>query len=154
MDCFFFLLLSTHLWHFPANHVPTVDILKMCSNFSVESQLQSKGLRWLGHTFRMVDNRLLKGVVWLVQGCHPPGRSMLTFNDVASIEWHKCCITRPYKDAQNRVLWRDKTCPARTLLNMTWSLIKLLLLLQHSHIAICHDYSMCVSVLCQNAGPG
>ena len=23
-------------------------------------------------------------------------------------------INRPYKDAQNRLLWRDKTCPART----------------------------------------
>ena len=27
---------------------------------------------------------------------------------------HRCRITRPYKDAQNRLLWRDKTCPART----------------------------------------
>ena len=25
-----------------------------------------------------------------------------------------CRITSPYKDAQNRLLWRDKTCPART----------------------------------------
>ncbi len=27
---------------------------------------------------------------------------------------HKCRIGRPYRDAQDRQLWRDKTCPART----------------------------------------
>ena len=32
----------------------------------------------------------------------------------ASSDCHECSITRPYKDAQNRLLWRDKTCPART----------------------------------------
>ncbi len=25
-----------------------------------------------------------------------------------------CRINRPYRDAQDRLLWRDKTCPART----------------------------------------
>ncbi len=25
-----------------------------------------------------------------------------------------CRISRPYRDAQDRLLWRDKTCPART----------------------------------------
>ena len=27
---------------------------------------------------------------------------------------HECRITRPDKNAQNRLLWRDKTCPARS----------------------------------------
>jgi len=25
-----------------------------------------------------------------------------------------CWIGRPYRDAQDRLLWRDKTCPAHT----------------------------------------
>ena len=32
----------------------------------------------------------------------------------ASSDCHECRITRPCKDAQNRLLWRDKTRPART----------------------------------------
>ena len=45
---------------------------------------------------------------------HSPGCPRLSFNDVASSDCHECCITRPYKDARNRLLWRDKTCPACT----------------------------------------
>ena len=39
-------------------HVPDVDILSRCNISSVESQLRSQRLRWLGHTFRMPNDRL------------------------------------------------------------------------------------------------
>ena len=31
-----------------------------------------------------------------------------------------CGMNKPYKDAQNRVLWRDKTCLAHTQFIMSW----------------------------------
>ena len=34
------------------DHVPNVDTLNRCNTLSVESQLQDKRLRWLGHVFR------------------------------------------------------------------------------------------------------
>ena len=37
-----------------------------------------------------------------------------SFNDVAVRDCQLRRITKPYKDAQNRLLWRDKTCLART----------------------------------------
>ena len=40
--------------------MPNVDILSRCNTSSVESQLRSKRLRWLGHTFRMPNDRLPK----------------------------------------------------------------------------------------------
>ena len=65
-------------------------------------------------TFRMPNNRLPKKLLFgQVKGTRPSGRPRLSYNDVAS-DCHECRITRPYKDAQNRLLWRDKTCPART----------------------------------------
>ena len=39
-------------------YVPAVNILNRCNTFSVESQLQSKRLRWLAHTLRMPHNNL------------------------------------------------------------------------------------------------
>ena len=48
------------------------------------------------------------------KGTRPSGRPRLSYNDAALSDCHECRITRPYKDAQNRLLWRDKTCPART----------------------------------------
>ena len=35
-------------------------------------------------------------------------------------------IGRPYRDAQDSLLWKDKTCPARTWLIMSWKALKLL----------------------------
>ena len=32
-------------------------------------------------------------------------------SNAASSDCHECRITRPYKDAQNRLPWQDKTCP-------------------------------------------
>ena len=48
------------------------------------------------------------------KGNPPSGRPRLGYNDIASSDCHACRIIRPYKDAQNRLLWRDKTHPAGT----------------------------------------
>jgi len=80
----------------------------------VVSQLQGKRLRWLGHVFRMPNDRLPKKFLFgEVKGLRPPGRPRSSFNDVALRDCQNCRISRPY-DAQDRLLWRDKTCPART----------------------------------------
>ena len=48
-------------------------LLTRCNTFSVESQLQSKRLRWLGHMFRMPDDRLPKKPLFgQVKGRRPP----------------------------------------------------------------------------------
>ena len=47
-------------------------------------------------------NRLMTSI-WVMLG-----------NDVALHDCQKCRIGRPYRDAQDRLLWKDKTCPART----------------------------------------
>ena len=48
------------------DHVPNVDILNRCNTSSVESQLRSKRLRWLGHTYtsRMPNDRLPKKLLF------------------------------------------------------------------------------------------
>jgi len=97
------------------DHVPNVVILNRCNTLSVESQLQGKRLRWLGHVFRMPNDRLPKKLLFgEVKGLRPPGRPRSSFNDVALRDCQNCRISRPYRDAQDRLLWRDKTCPART----------------------------------------
>jgi len=97
------------------NHVPNVVILNKCNTLSVESQLQGKRLRWLGHVFRMPNDRLPKKLLFgEVKVLRPPGRPRSSFNDVALHDCQNCRISRPYRDAQDRLLWRDKTCPART----------------------------------------
>ena len=94
--------------------MPNVDTLNRC-NSSVESQLRSKRLKRLGYTFRMLNDRLPKKLLFgQVKGSHPSGRPRLRFNDVALSDRHECRIARPYKDAQNRLLWRDKNCLAHT----------------------------------------
>ena len=97
------------------DHVPNVDILNKCNTMSVESQLQGKKLRWLGHVFRMPKDRLPKKLLFgQVKGLRPLGRPRSTFNDVALQDCQARGISRPYRDAQDRLLWKDKTCPART----------------------------------------
>ena len=54
-------------------------------------------------SFCMVDSR---GFTHLT---HPRSN----FRDVALHESHNCRNGRPYRDAQDRLLWRDKTYPAR-----------------------------------------
>ena len=46
------------------------------------------------------------------KGPRPPGRPRSSFSDVALRGCQNCQIGRPYRDAQDRQLWRDKTCPA------------------------------------------
>ncbi len=100
---------------FLRDHVPKVVILNRCNTFSVESQLQGKRIRWLGHVFRMPDDRLPKKLLsGEVKRLRPPGRPRSNFNDVALCDCQNCCFSRPYRDAQDRLVWRDKTCPART----------------------------------------
>ena len=95
--------------------LPNVVILNRCNTLSVESQLQGKRLRWLGHVFRMPNDRLPKKLLFgEIKGLRPPGRPRSSFNDVALRDCLNCRISRPYRDAQIRLLWRDKTCPART----------------------------------------
>ena len=66
------------------DHVPNVVILNRCNTLSVESQLQGKRLRWLGHVFRMPNDRLPKKLLFgEVKGLRPPGRPRSRFNDVA-----------------------------------------------------------------------
>ena len=73
------------------------------------------GIVWLGLFFRMPDDRLPKKLLFgEVKWLGPPGRPRSSFNDVASCDCQNCRISRPYWDAQDRLLWRDKTCPART----------------------------------------
>ena len=47
-----------------------------------------------------------------VKGRCPPGCPRSSFSDVAVRDCQLHCITEPYKGAQNRLLWRDKTCLA------------------------------------------
>ncbi len=91
------------------------DILNRCNTLSVESQLQGKRLRWLGHTFRVPSDRLPKKLLFgQVKGLRPPGRPRSSFNGVALQDCQTRGINGPYRDAQDRLRWKDKICPART----------------------------------------
>ena len=73
------------------DHVPNVDILNRCNTPSVKSQLQGKRHRWLGHVFRMPNNRLPKKLLFgEVTGLRPPGRPSSNFNDVTVTECNRC----------------------------------------------------------------
>ena len=60
------------------------------------------------HVFRMSNDRLPKKLLFgQVKGLRPPGRPRSSLNDVAL---HDCRNGgRPYRDAQDRLLWKDKT---------------------------------------------
>lgn len=67
---------------------------------------QSKRLRWLDH--RTPDDGLLQKLLFgQVKGGRPPGCPRSSFNDVAV---HELSIAISYKDAHNRLLWRNQTC--------------------------------------------
>ena len=75
------------------DHVPNVGILSRCNTLSVEPQLQSKRLRWLGHVFSLPNNRLPKSFKLLfgqIKGLRPPGRPRSSFNDVALHDCQTC----------------------------------------------------------------
>ena len=66
------------------DHVPNVVTLNRWNTLSVESQLHGKRLRWLGHVFRMPNNRLPKKLLFGEgKELRPPGRPRSSFNDVA-----------------------------------------------------------------------
>ncbi len=93
------------------DHVPNVDILNRCNTISVESQLQSKILRWLGHVFRMPNDRAPRKLLFgEVQGLCPPGCFRSSLNDVVVYDCQSCSPSRAYRDAQDKLLWGDKTC--------------------------------------------
>ena len=65
--------------------------------------------------FRMPDDTLPKKLLFRqVKGRRPPGCPRSSFSDVAVRDCQLRRITKLYKDAQNSLLWRDKTCLART----------------------------------------
>ena len=64
-----------------------------------------------GQHRQAVHQRLVKG---MDPGLRPPGRPRSSFNDVALHDCQTCRLSRPYRDAQDRLLWKDKTCSART----------------------------------------
>ena len=69
----------------------------------------------VGHVFRMPNDGLLKKHLFgEVKGLCPPGRPRSSFNDVTLRDDQTCRISKPYRDAQDRLLWRDKTCSTRT----------------------------------------
>ena len=97
------------------DHVPNVDILDGCNTLSLQSQLQGRRPRWLGHVFRMPDDRLPQTLLFgEIRGLRPPGRPGYCFNEVALRDCRSCRMSSPLRDAQNKLLWKDKTCPART----------------------------------------
>ena len=50
--------------------------MNRCDTLSLNSQLQGKRLRWLGHLFRMPNDRLPKKLLYgEVKGVRPPSRS-------------------------------------------------------------------------------
>ena len=71
--------------------------------------------------FMMPDDRLPKKLLFgQVKGRRPWGCRRSSFNDVAVRDCLLLRTIKPYKDAQSRLLWRDKICLARTLLVRSW----------------------------------
>ena len=65
--------------------------------------------------FRMPDDRLPKKLfLGEIKGAHPPDHPRSSFNDAVLRDCQNCHINRAHRDAQNKLLWRDKTCLART----------------------------------------
>ncbi len=93
------------------DHVPNVVILNRCNTLSVESQLQGKRLGWLGHVFRMPNDRLPKKLLFgEVKGLRPPGRPTSSFNDVALRDCQNCQQTWQGCTRQAALERRDLSC--------------------------------------------
>ncbi len=85
------------------DHVPNVNVLNRCNTLSVESQLQGKRHRWLGHVFRMPNDRLPKKLLFgQIKELRPPGRPKSSFNDVALHDCQTCRINRSCRIALER----------------------------------------------------
>ena len=95
--------------------VSNAAILSMCQTCSMDSQLRSKRLRWYGHVCRMLDTRLPKVMLFgQVKGSNPPGRPRKIWNDIVLSDFQQLNIRRPYRDAQDKPAWRDRTCATHT----------------------------------------
>ncbi len=98
------------------DHVPIVDILNRCNTCSVEFQLQSKILRWLGHVFRMSDDRapgkLSFGEVQAFAHLVALGLvlMMLWYMTVKTVVSVGHLSVKPCRNAQDKLLSGDKTC--------------------------------------------
>ena len=76
---------------------------------------ESKRLRWYGHVCRMLDSRLPKLMLFCqVTGSNPPGRPRKIWNDIVVSDFQQLNIKRPYRDAQNKSAWRDRTWATHT----------------------------------------
>ena len=97
------------------DHISNAAILSMCQTCSMDSQLRSKRLRWYGHVCRMLDSRLPKVMLFgQVKGSNPPGRPRKIWNDIVLSDFQQLNINRPYRDAQNKPAWRDRTWATHT----------------------------------------
>ena len=76
------------------DHVLSVDILNRCNTIIVKSLLRSKRLRWLGHVFRMSNDRLPKKLlVGQVTGQRLRDYPRSSFNDVVLRDCHTSTST-------------------------------------------------------------
>ena len=97
------------------DHISYAAILSMCQTCSMHSQLRSKRLRWYGHVCRMLDSRLPKVMLFgQVKGSNPPGRPGKIWNDIGLSDFLQLNINRPYRDAQKKPAWRDRTWATHT----------------------------------------
>ncbi len=96
------------------DHVPNVVILDSCNTLSVESQLQDKRLRWQVMFSGCLAIDCLRSFCLVKSRGFAHLAALGLFNDVSLRDVQNCHTSMPYRDAQDRLLWRDKTCPART----------------------------------------
>ena len=75
-----------------------------------------------------------------VTGLRPPGCPKSSVNDVALRDCQNCHINRPCTNAQDRLLGRDKSCPASSYLIMSRKALLLLLSL------LARDTNMCLHI--------
>lgn len=69
------------------DHVANVVIMSRCNTLFVESQLQGKSLRWLGHDLQMPNGRMPKKLLFgQLKGLCPPGRPCSSFNDCVFVK--------------------------------------------------------------------
>ena len=96
------------------DRIANETILSQCETCAMHSQLRSKRLRWYGHVCRILDTRLPKVMFGQVKGSTPPGRPRKIWNDIVLSDFQLLNITRPYRDAQNKPAWRERTWATHT----------------------------------------
>ena len=89
-------------------------IWSVCPTCSTDSQLRSKSPRWYGHVCRILDSGLPKMLFGQVKGSNAPGRPRKIWNDIVLSDPQQLNIKRPYRDAQDKSAWRDKTWVTHT----------------------------------------